>query len=115
MEFVRADIFAARALHGVQQQLGYGLSNLTGVLSATFELLSRAFPEATAQLRKEAEEREEANKKAEAEAQAKKLEEANQAYTEAREAELSEDIIESARKASIVPFSGSKKKTEQEH
>lgn len=91
-EFVRADIFGARMLAQIQQSQNVIGSQVMGALTALFELLSEAYPEALARLEEKAKERE-AQVQAQAEEdRARNLAEAESAYREASQRKMMEEL-----------------------
>lgn len=91
-QFVRADIFGARQLamiHQDQQNIG---SQTLGALSTIFELLGEAYPEALERLKARAAEQQKLAEEAMEAERAKSLAEAEEAYMQASERKLTEEL-----------------------
>lgn len=105
-EYVRADIFTARSLARLEQFLAQSHGQLFMALSAMFDLMQEAYPEAAQKLREALETRQKAAE-AEMELQrAKALAEADEALKAANDAEerrRTEELV-SSYKDNVIPF-----------
>lgn len=91
-EFVRADLIIPRMIGQLQQAQGAIGQQTLQVLTATFELLAEAFPEALERLKTKAEQR---NAEMQEQAEAERLvaiQTAEEAYKEAKSRELMDEL-----------------------
>ena len=108
-EFVRADLFVARSLARIEQFLAQTQGQSIMAMSAIFDLLQEAYPEAAVKLKANLEERQKA---AEAEMELQRtmrLAEADQSLKAAKEAEerrATEELVKGYQEQSsnVIPF-----------
>ncbi len=111
-DFVRADLFLARSAARIEQGMAQSHGQFMMALSAIFDLLQEAFPEAAAKMKAALEARQKAAE-AEMELQrTKALAEADQALEAARAAEDAREMEELAEsyqyRDNVIPFPGKK-------
>ncbi len=105
-DFVRPDLFAARCLGRIEQGSMQAHGQLMMGLSAMFDLLAEAFPEAADRMKAKLEEQQKKHEEEIAEQQKQREAEAAEAYDEAKKADeerYQEDLVEEYTN-NVVPF-----------